>query len=237
MVALFLAVIAAQLFAFSPALAQSPSSVAGAQTQLSAATTSMSVPTLTTASSSPTLAVSSVGIPLVPFYSQFTDIQSSRWQKVGCGITDLTMIIDYYHPNAVSVSTMLKKGIAAGAYDQNAGWIYAGLITLSHQYGLEGTYYDLSGLSTARAFERFQEYLQGGPVILSVHYKFDPKSTIPHLVVINGIKNGIVYYNDPATTKGTKQIPVADFLKGWKRKVIVIRPVPQKGAAVAVAEK
>jgi len=175
-------------------------------------------------------------MPDVPFYSQFTDIASPRWQKVGCGITDLTMVINYYHPDAVSVSAMLKKGIAAGAYDQNAGWIYAGLIQLSQKYGLDGAYYDLSKLDAKTAFNRFKEYLKDGPVILSVHYKFDPKSTIPHLVVINGIKDDIVYYNDPATTKGTRQISVADFLKGWKRKVIIIRPV-KDGGGIALTKK
>lgn len=162
--------------------------------------------------------------PTVPFYSQFTDITSTKWQKVGCGITSLAMIIDFYSPDAVSVNSLLFQGIAAGAYEKNVGWIYAGLIQLSKSYGLTGTYHDLTSLDEQTAFAKFQTYLKDGPVILSVHYKFDPKSTIPHLVVINGIANGNVYYNDPATHAGTKHITVAEFLKGWKRKVIVIRP-------------
>jgi ABC-type bacteriocin/lantibiotic exporter with double-glycine peptidase domain len=179
--------------------------------------------------------VTQTGVPDIPFYSQFKDIQSPKWQKVGCGITSLAMIIDYYTPDAVSVNALLKQGIAAGAYAQNAGWIYAGLIHLSQKYGLDGTYYDLSKLDAATAFDRFKNYLQDGPVILSVHYKFDPKSTIPHLVVINGIDNGMVYYNDPAAKTGEKQISIADFLRGWKRKVIVIRPAQKGGVAVAMA--
>jgi predicted double-glycine peptidase len=74
-----------------------------------------------------------------------------------------------------------------------------------------------------------------GPVILSVHYKFDPKSTIPHLVVIDAVDNGVVYYNDPAAKTGEKQISVTNFLKGWKKKVIVIRPV-QKSGGIALAK-
>ena len=163
-------------------------------------------------------------VPRVPFYSQFTDITSPYWEKVGCGITDLTMIIDYYHPGAATVNEMLRKGVAAGAYDYNAGWIYQGLINLSHAYRLDGRYYDLSGLSQKAALARFESYLGTGPVILSVHYKFNPASTIPHLIVVNGINNDVVYYNDPATTKGTQAISLDRFLQGWKRKVIVIRP-------------
>lgn len=171
-----------------------------------------------------TATLSSSTTPNVPFYSQFADIISPRWQKVGCGITSLAMIINYYTPKAVTVNTLLAQGIAAGAYDYSAGWIYDGLIKLSQSYGLNGVYHDLSSFSPQAAFAKFQTYLAGGPVILSVHYKFDPQNTIPHLLVINGIKDGVVYYNDPATRGGTKRITVADFLIGWKRKVIVIRP-------------
>lgn len=175
-------------------------------------------------------------VPDVPFYSQFKDIQSPQWQKVGCGIASLAMVIDFYKPGAVSVNTLLKKGIAAGAYLQDVGWIYAGLIHLAQRYGLDGSYHDLSKLDTKTAFDQFKKYLDGGPVILSVHYKFDPKSTIPHLVVIDGIKNDVVYYNDPAAKTGEKQISVANFLKGWTKKVIVIRPV-KESAGVALAIK
>jgi ABC-type bacteriocin/lantibiotic exporter with double-glycine peptidase domain len=166
----------------------------------------------------------STSVPDVPFYSQFHDIRSPQWQKVGCGITSLAMIIDYYSPHAVSVNALLGQGIAAGAYEQNVGWIYAGLITLSQRYGLSGTYHDLSSLDSQTAFDQFERYVKDGPVILSVHYKFDPKSAIPHLVVIDAVDDGTVYYNDPAAKSGEKQISVANFLKGWKKKVIVIRP-------------
>jgi ABC-type bacteriocin/lantibiotic exporter with double-glycine peptidase domain len=65
-----------------------------------------------------------------------------------------------------------------------------------------------------------------------VHYKFDPKSTIPHLVVINGIKDNTLYYNDPAAKTGEKQISVTDFLRGWKQRFIVLRPLNTDGGAV-----
>ena len=164
-------------------------------------------------------------VTAVPFYSQFTDISSPTWKKVGCGVTSLAMLIDFYKPDSVSVNTLLQQGIQAGAYLQKAGWTYAGLIGLSKKYGLEGTSYDLGKLSTSAALAQFQMHLKDGPVMASVHYKFDPKSTIPHLVVINKIENGIVYYNDPAAKSGNLKISVADFQKGWKKRYIVIRPV------------
>jgi uncharacterized protein YvpB len=167
--------------------------------------------------------VSSSTIPVIPFYSQFQDITSLKWQKVGCGVVSLAMIIDYYMPSTVSVDILLGQGIEAGAYT-NAGWSYAGLISLSKKYGLDGSAYDLGGSDAKTALARIQSALNSGPVIASIHYKFDPKSTIPHLVVINGIDNDIVYYNDPAANAGAKQISVTDFLAGWKKRFIVIRP-------------
>lgn len=172
--------------------------------------------------------VSEIHVPDVPFYSQFKDITSPKWQKVGCGVTSLAMIIDFYKTDSVSVNTLLKKGIAAGAYDYNAGWVYKGLIGLSRQYGLDGTYYDLAKFNQKTAFAKLKEYVAEGPVMISVHYKFDPKSTVPHLVVVNGIDGDVIYYNDPAE-KGEKTISTAKFLKAWKKRVIIFRPVGTSG--------
>jgi ABC-type bacteriocin/lantibiotic exporter with double-glycine peptidase domain len=160
----------------------------------------------------------------VPFFSQFRDIESPKWQKVGCGIASLAMIVDFYKPQAVSANALLKEGVAAGAYDYNAGWIYAGLIDLSKRYGLDGAYYNLTTLNTEAAYAALAKHLATGPVIASVHYKFDPKSTIPHLVVLDRIEGDTIYYNDPAAKSGDKSISKADFLKGWKKKIIEIRP-------------
>mgnify|MGYP003403334592 CR=1 FL=1 len=164
-----------------------------------------------------------ISIPEVPFYSQFKDISSNTWKKVGCGVTSLAMIIDYYKP-AVSVNVLLKQGIDAGAYLKNAGWTHAGLISLSNKYGLDGKSYDLAKLSQDKAYDKFKSYLKDGPVIVSVHYKFDPKNPIPHLVVIDGVDSDYVYYNDPATDTGNKKISISAFLKSWKQRFIVIRP-------------
>ncbi len=168
--------------------------------------------------------VAAAEAPKVPFVSQLTDIKAQEWKKIGCGVASLAMIIDYYEPGTVLVNTLLKEGIAQGAYLKNAGWTYAGLIKLSRKYGLDGKSYDLGTLSKASAFAKFKESLSKGPVIASVFYKFDPKSPIPHLVVINRLVDGVIYYNDPAAKSADKQISVADFQKGWKQRFIVIRP-------------
>jgi ABC-type bacteriocin/lantibiotic exporter with double-glycine peptidase domain len=180
---------------------------------------------LPSASSVPsTISIPVQHIAQVPFYSQFADIQSATWQKVGCGVTSMAMVINFYTPKEVTVNSLLKEAVAAGAYDKNAGWKHNDLIAVAKGHGLSGTDYDLSGKSSASAFATLSSYATDGPVIVSVHYKFDPKNPIPHMVVIDGISNGVVYYNDPAAKGGQKQISADDFRKAWKQKLIVMRP-------------
>jgi len=163
-------------------------------------------------------------IPEVPFYSQFRDIHAAEWQKLGCGIASLAMLIDFYQPRVIKVDTLLKEGIAAGAFINGAGWSHKGLALLAGKYGLKGESYDLSHSDADTAIAQLEKILKEGPVIASVHYKFDPQNPIPHLVVINGINNGLVYYNDPASTSGGKNISVQSFIEAWKQRFIVIRP-------------
>lgn len=176
-------------------------------------------------------------IPVVPFYSQFKDIVSPAWKKVGCGVTSLAMILEYYKPDSASVSTLLTQGIQSGAYIKNVGWSYAGLISLGKKYGLRGESYDLGKKSKVDAYTQFKASLTDGPVIASVHYHFDPKSKIPHLVVINGIKDGLVYYNDPAGKTGAGHISEAVFLSAWKKRFIVMRPVTDARQSAVATQK
>jgi predicted double-glycine peptidase len=169
----------------------------------------------------------------VPFHSQLTEITSPKWRTQGCGITSLAMIVDFYKQEAVSVNTMLAQGIAAGAYINNVGWSYKGLIQVAKKYDLAGASYDLANSTMTKAFAEFKKSVESGPVIASVHYKMDPKSPLPHLVVIDGIDEGMVYYNDPAAKTGQKKISTADFMKAWKKRFIVIRPAKEKVVAMA----
>ncbi len=173
-----------------------------------------------------------ITVPAVPFYSQFEDIEYPSWQKVGCGVASLAMVLDYYLPT-VSVNLVLSQATSSGAYLKDAGWTYKGLIGVAKKYGLEGSSHDLAKLSTAAAYKQFKDYLKDGPVIASVHYKFDPKSKIPHLVVIDAVVDGVVYYNDPAAKSGQKQLSSADFLKAWKKRFIVLRPAKTPTVAIA----
>lgn len=192
-----------------------------------------------TSGSSPVLIVGAAGtaIPVVPFYSQFSDIESAKWQKVGCGIASLAMLIEMYNPGSVSVNTLLDQGIAAGAYLEDDGWTHRGLVLLAQKYGLQGERFYFSASTTKEAFAELENALTKGPVITSVHYGFDPKSTIPHLIVINGVASTTVYYNDPAEKSGNGEISVEKFLKAWKKRYISFRPVEKENPDKSTSAK
>ena len=160
-----------------------------------------------------------------PFFSQFTDISDPNWRKVGCGIASLAMIIELYNPGKVSVDNLLTEGIKSGAYLNDAGWTHKGLISLAQKYDLRGNTRDLSSLNTENALNELEKTLDKGPVMVSIHYTFDPQNPIPHLVVINKITGNTVYYNDPSEKAGNGSISTTKFLKAWKKRYIEIRPV------------
>lgn len=163
-------------------------------------------------------------VSIVPFYSQFADISEVSWQKVSCGIASVAMLIDHYSDEPVDPDALLAKGRAAGSFLPDAGWIHAGLIALGKPYGLEGESISLAGKSRADALAALERVLKGGPVMASVHYTFEPTNPIPHLVVVTGITDGKVFYNDPAETAGNGSISVEKFQRAWKQRYIIIRP-------------
>jgi len=161
----------------------------------------------------------------VPFYSQFTDITPASWRKVGCGIASTAMLIDFYSSEVVDVDVLLQQGIAANAFLSDAGWTHQGLINLTKQFGLNGASVSMSHLTMEAAFAALETVVSEGPVMVSVHYTFQPTNPIPHLAVITGIDDTRVYYNDPAEVKGEGNISIAQFKSAWKKRYIEIRPV------------
>lgn len=159
----------------------------------------------------------------VPFYSQFTDISAPEWQKIGCGIASLAMLVDFYTTEEITVDSLLNEGIKAGAYAGDAGWSHAGLIGLAKDHGLSGEAVYMTDLSMTAAFSKLEEALKDGPVMVSVHYTFQPTNPIPHLVIVTGVENGKVFYNDPAEESGNGSISIEQFESAWKKRYIAIR--------------
>ncbi len=169
----------------------------------------------------------------VPLYYQITDIISPAWQQKGCGVTDVAMIVEFYKPNTTTVQKVLEEALKGGAYVKNVGWSHTGLASLAVKHGLVGKTVDLTTETKTTALKQFKSIVKDGPVIASIHRGFNPASPYGHMVVVTGFDDKLVYYNDPGKHDGIKNIAIADFIKGWKKRLIVIRPpLPQKVAFV-----
>ncbi|MGM0482408.1 MAG: C39 family peptidase [Patescibacteria group bacterium] len=163
-------------------------------------------------------------VPEVPFFSQSEDISLSYWKSRACGVASLAMIIEFHSPGRTSPQELLSEGLDSGYYLSGAGWTHQGLASLAHKYDLEGSPYDLSHMDTETAYSRMRSLLEKGPIIASVFHGFDPQSPIPHLVVVNGVKDGLVYFNDPDGSSGGGSISVDGFKRGWKKRFITAHP-------------
>ncbi|MFA6325152.1 MAG: C39 family peptidase [Candidatus Paceibacterota bacterium] len=161
----------------------------------------------------------------VPLYSQISDISSIEWKQRGCGVADVAMIVNFYKPKTTTVQKVLEHGISMGAYQKNVGWKHDGLASLAKKYDMEGKALDFSKIDKDNAFEQFQNIIKEGPAIASIHRNFDPNLSFGHLIVITGFDDNLIYYNDPGKRDGIRNVSIVDFMKGWKRRLIVIRPL------------
>jgi len=159
--------------------------------------------------------------------SQHIDVKSKYWKSRSCGIVSLKMAMDYcgLPKKNVNLSELIKKGVKIGAYDKRWGWIHAGLVNLAKIYGYAGQNYDWFGDTPQKAYAKLVKKFKY-PIIASIHSGLDQKNP-GHLVVITGISKEKIYYNDPdsKTRKNIKRTaPVKKFLKGWKRRIIILKP-------------
>jgi uncharacterized protein YvpB len=164
----------------------------------------------------------------VPLYSQIADISWTDWKQKGCGVADVAMLVNYYKPKTTNVQAVLEAGIKSGAYVKNVGWSHTGLASLAKKYGLSGEEKSFYDFNKELALTEFKKVIDEGPAIASIHRNFDPKLSFGHLIVITGYDDKLVYYNDPGKHDGIRTVSISQFMSGWKRKLIVIRPIEKE---------
>jgi ABC-type bacteriocin/lantibiotic exporter with double-glycine peptidase domain len=162
----------------------------------------------------------------VPLVSQYALTGDPYWKIRNCGIAALLMVLRFYIPELkTSGDELFRLALAKGAHLPNVGWKHRELAQTAEEFGLQGANYDWFGQSPEYAFEMLLHELKKGPVIASVHKNFNLENG-GHLVVVTGYENGTVYINEPAEEdikKVPQQIPRDVFLRGWKRRIIVVR--------------
>jgi hypothetical protein len=173
----------------------------------------------------------------VPFLSQYSDLGDHEWRARGCGITALKMVMDFWHAQnsqyqTVGLDDLLRRGIASGAYLEGIGWRHRGLVELAQNFGYGGFNVDYAPQSpnpksATEAWAMACKELAHGPVMVSVFSRLDPTRGGGHIVVVAGVENDLVAFNDPeelVEREGRRLIAVEKFLPAFKRRYIVIRP-------------
>lgn len=161
----------------------------------------------------------------VPAYSQFLDVKDNKWKDASCGIVSLKMVLDFWGKNKNSeIGKLIKLGLNNKAFIPDVGWKHKELALLVRKFGLRGRNYDWFRDNPKIAFKKLLPKLKKYPVIVSIHRNLELGKS-GHLVVLTGAGNKQVFYNDPdsKTRKGIKkESSLNKFLKGWKRRIIVI---------------
>jgi uncharacterized protein YvpB len=161
----------------------------------------------------------------IPGISQHLHIKKECWQRKSCGIAGLAMILRHLGKN-VSADQVLEKGLELNAYLENIGWKHRGLADIAGTYGFKAKNFDLAAETNEIAFKKFLDYLDGVPVLVSVHLDFDPQKG-GHLITVTGFSKNTIFYNEPNSKTHReirKSISLECFLSGWKRRFIVVYP-------------
>jgi ABC-type bacteriocin/lantibiotic exporter with double-glycine peptidase domain len=161
----------------------------------------------------------------VPKYSQHLHIETKDWRDKSCGIASLGMLLAY-HGMSVPLSHLLAEGLLHNAYLHGIGWKHKELAELAQRFGGRGENFDWASLDAAAAFEHVKQHLARYPILASIHHQFDKKNG-GHLIVVTGIDETSVYFNDPDAREEGKiagSVPIDTFLNGWKKRIIAIYP-------------
>lgn len=159
-------------------------------------------------------------------YSQYLDLKKTTWQKSGCGIASLGMVINFYKPKKkIDLNELYQKGLDLGGYLKGVGWRHQGIVDLAKNYSFkESKAFDLAADSLEKASKKLKQQLKKGPVIVSVYSKFIVGRN-GHLVVLMGLNDDAALVLNPDTRSRAKiacEIPLNLFWPAWKKRFIVI---------------
>ena len=149
-----------------------------------------------------------------------------EWENNCCGLACLQTVLDSENLPAPSLEHLLVEGIESGAYLDDKGWIFQGLLSLGRNHGLDGMVIPDAPI----------DFVEGLPScgvapIVSVHCGFpqNPPSKGGHLVVFRGIQvanrsRRICFFDDPST-QGTNvsNIEETRFWSSFSGRVLLMK--------------
>jgi hypothetical protein len=168
--------------------------------------------------------------------SQHLDLKNKDWQKAGCGIVSLLMLMEHQRGagqrnkfKLPDINKLYQAGLNRRAYIKGVGWRHTGLVGLAKIYGFKQSQaYDLANQPDKQA-KQAEDFLKGelakSPVIASVYSKYEPGRG-GHLAVLLSLssKKAILLDPDSRTREGIyKEIEATKFIAAWKKRFIVVQ--------------
>lgn len=155
-----------------------------------------------------------------------------------------------HHGTDVPMCEVLQRARSLNAYDEDRGWLHAGLVELLWTYGLPAHRRNWRLLDGAEAqylggrrrdqhaaveieFVRSEMVREGVdtirrwtssgvPVVVSVYRPWQNQASIGHQIVVLSMNDRRVTFHDPAEPAGAhNQRSIADFLGAWKGLAII----------------
>lgn len=166
---------------------------------------------------------------LVPYYSQYLNIENPFWMLRACGMTSLQMVLEFFGAEKASLESLCEDALKAGGYDMKNGWMHDYLVSYAKEKGFECERKE--GLVDIKEIANHLQKV--GPVIVSVEKRVLEQRRF-HMLVITGYEldaEGDIssfYYHEPeSTTKENgehRKCSKAVFLEYWRSKAIFVSP-------------
>ena len=175
-----------------------------------------------------------MSIPDEVLLSQYLDLKNKNWQKAGCGVVSLLMLMRYLQAGGKnsnqrlpSADKLYQVGLNRRAYIKGVGWRHSGLVGLAKIYGFKNTKrYDLSKMSFDQSLTKLKLELKTDPVLVSVFSKYEPGRG-GHLVVLLSLSKTVAEVLDPDTKVQSavyRKLSAQKFLSAYKSRFITVRP-------------
>ena len=171
---------------------------------------------------------------LVPYYSQFLDVEDKYWMPRACGMACVKMVLDFYEVDTAPLDELIKKGSEEGGYGP-WGWVHDYFVALAKEYGLEAHREEKMDPSQGMAVITLA-LRHNHPVIVSA-VKYILGQTKFHMVVITGYEEdrgaitGLYYHDPESTTRERGQHLFVDketFMREWRKMAIFIMPSEER---------
>jgi len=173
---------------------------------------------------------------MVPYHSQFLEVENNFWNIRSCGGSCVKMVMDYFKIVTPSILEIMEQMQANGGYDMKNGFVHDAAVQYFKDFDLYSYRKETKTLEEKEGLlaEIFISLRKDNPCIVSVEKRVLEQTKF-HMILIVGyehdlqddmhhIKN-IIYHDPESTDKDRGAFRVCDidtFMDFWRGKTIFV---------------